>query len=174
MSKGGSGSESMGLCMAAGQGSPLLPRVLRAMATLGPVGRVPAAPGTAGSLVALGAWLALRASGGWGTWAILGALGLLAVAAGGEAARALGMADPPEVVIDEAVGMAVALALVPGGLWAALAAFAAFRVLDVAKPFPIQWFERLPGGWGIVADDVAAALYAGLAVRLAWALAGIA
>ncbi len=168
MSMEGSGSKSLGWSLAAGRGSASFPRMLCLLATLGPVGRVPVAPGTAGSLMALGAWLALRLSGGWGTWAILAALGLLAVAAGGEAARAVGVADPPEVVIDEVVGMGVALALAPGGLWAAFAAFAAFRVLDVAKPFPVQWLERLPGGWGIVADDVAAALYASAAVRLIW------
>ena len=148
-------------------------RLLHLVATLGPVGYVPFAPGTAASLLAAAAWLAVGPAPGWMS-VFLFPLALFGVAAAGEVARCEEKADPPEVVIDEVVGMAVALALAPAGLWAALGAFAAFRVLDVAKPFPIQWLERLPGGWGIVADDVAAGLAAGLAVRLAWALVGIA
>lgn len=160
--------------MGLGRGSPLFSRLLCAVATLGPVGRVPEAPGTAGSLVALATWMAVGLPGGWGVWGSLGGLGLLAVAAGGEAARELGKPDPPEVVIDEVVGMALALALVPAGIGAAFAAFAAFRALDVAKPFPVPWLERLPGGWGIVADDVGAGLYAAAAVRLFWFALGLA
>ena len=150
-----------------------LPRALRALATLGPVGRVPVAPGTAGSLVVLVAWLALAPAGGWILWGVLAGIALLGVAAAGEVARAEGTADPQQVVIDEVVGMAMALALAPAGLAAAIAAFVAFRVFDIAKPFPAGRLERLPGGWGIVADDVAAGLYAGAAVRFLWLVPGL-
>ncbi len=151
----------------------ILPCLLRAVATLGPVGRLPVAPGTAGSLVALLAWLALAPPAGWVLWAVLAGIALLGVAAAGEAARVEGTADPQQVVIDEVVGMALALALAPGGLAAGIAAFVAFRAFDIAKPFPAGRLERLPGGWGIVADDVAAGLYAAAAVRLLWLLPGL-
>jgi phosphatidylglycerophosphatase A len=62
--------------------------------------------------------------------------------------------------------------LAPAGLAGAVAAFAAFRAFDVIKPFPVNRLERLPGGWGIVADDLAAALYAAAAVRLVWMVLG--
>jgi phosphatidylglycerophosphatase A len=96
-------------------------------------------------------------------------LAALGVAAAGEAARDRRTADPPEVVIDEGIGMLLALALGPSGVTAALLTFGAFRVFDIVKPYPVRHLERLPGGWGIVADDVAAALYAAAAVRLIWA-----
>ena len=54
----------------------------------------------------------------------------------------------------------------------AAAAFAAFRVFDVAKPPPIRRIERLPGGWGVMADDLAAALYAAACLWLVAAFAG--
>jgi phosphatidylglycerophosphatase A len=97
-------------------------------------------------------------------------LAALGVAAAGEVARARRMEDPPEVVIDEAIGMLLALALVPAGIFASLLTFGAFRVFDILKPIPVRHLERLPGGWGIVADDVAAALYAAAVVRLMWAV----
>ena len=150
---------------------PLYP-ALHALATLGPVGYIPVAPGTAGSLVALAVWLAVAPVPAW-VPLLLVPIGALGVACAGEVARFEERADPPEVVIDEVVGMALALALAPGGLWAGLAAFAAFRVLDVAKPFSIRWLERLPGGWGILADDVGAALYAAASVRLVWLALGL-
>lgn len=146
-------------------------RALRLGATLGPVGYVPLAPGTAGSVVALAAWLALPHGVAW-TLGVLGPLALFAVCAAGEVARAREMADPPEVVIDEAMGMFCALALAPPGFAAAALTFAAFRAFDIVKPYPVGRLERLPGGWGIVADDVAAGLCAAAAVRLGWYLLG--
>jgi phosphatidylglycerophosphatase A len=146
-------------------------RALRLGATLGPVGYVPLAPGTAGSVVALAAWLALPHGAGW-TLGVLGPLAVFAVCAAGEVARAREVADPPEVVIDEAIGMLCALALAPAGRAAAALTFVAFRAFDIVKPYPVRRLERLPGGWGIVADDVAAGLWAAAAVRLTWYFLG--
>ena len=84
-------------------------------------------------------------------------------AAGGMAAE-LGEADPAPVVIDEIVGMLWAATAMPPHLYDVTAVFFLFRVFDVVKPAPISWLERLPGGLGIVADDVAA----GLLARVLW------
>jgi phosphatidylglycerophosphatase A len=73
-------------------------------------------------------------------------------------------------VLDEVAGQWLALAVVallrsrPPDQRDLVAAFLLFRLFDVAKPWPIRKLERLPGGWGIVADDLAAALAAGLLV----------
>jgi phosphatidylglycerophosphatase A len=142
-------------------------RMLHMAATLGPVGYAPVAQGTAASLIAGVIWLALAPVPRW-MLGLLIPLAALGVAAAGAVARDRRTADPPEVVIDEAIGMLLALALGPAGLTAALLTFGAFRVFDIVKPFPVRHLERLPGGWGIVADDVAAALYAAAAVRLIW------
>lgn len=77
-----------------------------------------------------------------------------------------GKIDPQEVVIDEVVGMAVTLAFVPLDLKTIGLGFLLFRIFDVAKPFPVRRFEKLPGGWGIVMDDVMAGIYANLCLRV--------
>jgi len=144
-------------------------RMLHFAATLGPVGYAPVAQGTAASLVAGVVWMALAPVPRWMLGLLL-PLAALGVAAAGEVARDRRMADPPEVVIDEVIGMLLALALVPAGMTACLLTFGAFRVFDILKPIPVRHLERLPGGWGIVADDVAAGLYAAAVVRLMWAV----
>ena len=78
----------------------------------------------------------------------------------------LGRPDPGRVVVDEVCGQLIALAfLPPGGVPAGLA-FALFRFFDIIKPWPIRRLERLPGGWGIMADDVGAGLAAAALTRL--------
>lgn len=141
-------------------------RLARFLATCGSVGRLPLAPGTFGAIVGLGAWYltaGLAAPIGLGAF-------LLATVAGTWAGRRYALAvreeDPPEVVVDEFCGMWLALLGVAPTLPAALLAFALFRVLDIAKPPPIRQLERLPGGLGIMADDLAAGALARFVVFL--------
>ena len=68
-------------------------------------------------------------------------------------------------MIDEVAGQMIALALIPRGLAVYAAGFVLFRFFDVIKPFPADRLERLPGGAGIVLDDVAAAIYANLVLH---------
>ena len=89
--------------------------------------------------------------------------------AASEAERHYGRPDPGIVVVDEVAGMLLALFWLPVGWFGAGVGFLAFRVFDILKPFPAGAAERLPGGWGIMADDVVAGLYAYATVRLiAW------
>jgi phosphatidylglycerophosphatase A len=82
--------------------------------------------------------------------------------------------DHPAIVIDEIVGLWLAvlipLTLVPDALadgWLLLAAFLLFRLFDIAKPWPVSQLERtLPGGWGVVLDDLAAGAMAGLCLTV--------
>jgi phosphatidylglycerophosphatase A len=101
-------------------------------------------------------------------WPVLaGAAAVLtavAVWAAGQVAAARGVPDPSEVVIDEVAGMWWAALLLPASPYDLVAVFLLFRLFDVVKPAPIPRLERLPGGLGIVADDVAA----GLLARVAW------
>lgn len=134
------------------------------VATAGGVGRIPRAPGTLGSLI--GAALCLPLLGlGWplhlaATVVLCGA----ALVASGRAAAELGQPDPPQVIIDEIAGMSVALLALPFQWYDLGAVFLLFRLFDVVKPAPIPRLERLPGGFGIVADDIAA----GLLARVTW------
>lgn len=137
-----------------------------ALATLLGVGRAPIASGTAGSLVALvPAVVALVYLPFWAFGLLTAALTLAAIWSAGIAERVFERHDPGSVVIDEAAGMFVSLwGLPPGGATVA-AAFFLFRVMDVLKPPPADRAEKLPGGLGIVADDLVAGLYANLIVR---------
>jgi phosphatidylglycerophosphatase A len=76
------------------------------------------------------------------------------------AARESGIEDPGFVVIDEVAGQWIALLFAPAGWPHAILALILFRLFDITKPYPIRKLESLPGGWGIVLDDVLAGLYA--------------
>ena len=141
------------------------------VATFGHVGQLPVAPGTWGSLAGLGLLLLVRLTG---DPAFEVAILVLVLAAGiwasSVAERHYGQRDPGVVVVDEVAGMLLALLWLPVGLVGAGVGFLAFRAFDILKPFPARAAERLPGGWGIMADDVVAGLYALAVVRLvAWA-----
>jgi phosphatidylglycerophosphatase A len=159
-------------------------RAARLIATVGGLGdRLPAPGTTAGSLPAALIWsvLALLLRGPWQLAAVTALLTVAAIAVGVWAAGVeetrRGGSDPGPVVIDEVAGQwlcfLVALPLaIPGGV-REVALFVAggfllFRGFDVAKPWPIRPLERLPGGIGIVADDLAAGALAGLLLALGW------
>lgn len=126
-------------------------------------------PGTWGSAVALPpAWL-IQAEGG--PWALLAAAGLVFAVgcwAAGAHIRATARDDPGEVVIDEVAGQWLVLVPAPLDPLLYLAGFLAFRVLDIAKPWPASWADRtVHGGFGAMLDDVLAALY-GCAAMAIW------
>ena len=137
------------------------------IATCGYVGYVRVASGTAGSIVGLALYGAARMLGGThveiGLLAVVLAVGVWSSSA---SERHFGKTDPGVVVIDEVAGMLITL-LGLGVTWSgALAGFLAFRFFDVVKPFPARRAERLRSGWGVMADDVVAGVYAHLALRL--------
>jgi phosphatidylglycerophosphatase A len=144
------------------------------LATAGYCGYFPIAPGTAGSAAGLVVYLLV-----WWTGSPLVEVALIALtfAAGTWAAthaeRFFGGIDPGPVVIDEVLGMLVTLAFIPVGWTAVLAGFVLFRVFDVIKPYPANRLEKFHGGFGIMADDAMAGVYANLALRaLMWLFPG--
>lgn len=136
------------------------------IATLGGLGRfAPMAPGTVASFLTLCAAWALASVGGQ-LPVMIAAVG---TTAGGMwsaelYARQRGSKDPSECVIDEVAGQLVACAFVPRALFGYALAFLLFRLFDIVKPWPIGAAERLPGGVGIVADDVLAGALAGIMI----------
>jgi len=132
--------------------------------TLG-VGYAPIAPGTFGSAVGLLVWYTLPVSLVAQATAIVAVI-VIGSWSGGVAEQHFGKADPGQVVIDEVAGMLVTLFLVPVDWEGVVGAFLLFRLSDIVKPYPANRLERLPGGLGIMADDVMAGVYANLALRL--------
>lgn len=143
----------------------------RLIATWFYCGYFPKGPGTAGSLGALLVAWPLAAATNYNPWifAILSLAALLpAIWAADRMAKDTGLKDPQVVVVDEVVGQWIALAAVPAlDDWLCwLVAFILFRLFDILKPPPVRALERIPGGAGIVLDDVGAGLYAALVLFL--------
>jgi phosphatidylglycerophosphatase A len=147
----------------------------RALATWLYCGYTPKAPGTAGSLAAIViAWLLHEYAGvpAWG-FAILATVLLgPAIWAADVTARETGLKDPQIVVVDEVVGQWIAIAgaaISKTALdWKAWClAFVLFRAFDMWKPPPVRQLEHVPGGAGIVLDDVMAGIYAALVLAAA-------
>jgi phosphatidylglycerophosphatase A len=166
--------------------------VALAIATCG-VGYAPIAPGTMGSLVGVGVYLLLRHetikvyvqydSDFSRTFTLYGAsillipilllvivaLSLVGIWAASRAERLFGRKDPGAVVIDEVVGQLITFVFVlpyfldPVGI---VIGFILFRAFDIIKPYPIRKLEKLAAGLGIVVDDIAAGLYAGVALSV--------
>jgi phosphatidylglycerophosphatase A len=129
-------------------------------------GLSPVAPGTVGSLVAVVIYYFLPLQGDSPALFLLIGVGfLVGVWATGTLSTPQAH-DPGKAVWDEFVGVwATCLLLPKEALWLA-AAFVLFRVLDVLKPWPARRLESLPGGWGIMADDLMVALYGAVALNL--------
>ena len=137
------------------------------LATVGYCGYSPVAPGTVGSAAGLIVYLLV-----WWTRSPSVEIGLIVVTfavgtwAATHAERYFGGIDPGPVVIDEVLGMLITLAFIPVGWSGAVVGFVLFRVFDVIKPYPANRLEKFHGGFGIMADDAMAGIYANLALRL--------
>lgn len=129
------------------------------MATFGTLGRFSKMPGTLGSVAACVIWIAF---GGLPIWAIA-SVAILGTIAADRYEKAVEREDPPEVVIDEVAGCWTAC-------WGfdptyAIVGLFLFRIIDITKPFPVRQMEKLPGGIGIMADDIAGGIMANLLIR---------
>lgn len=134
-------------------------RAVLAVVSAGGVGYLPWAPGTMGALVGTAVACLTEASPllQGGLLAVLVAAGLLLIPM---AQRLLGTGDPRQVVIDELCGALVTFIGLPLTPLAVVTGFLTFRLLDILKPGPIRRLEQLPGGRGVMADDLAAGLLA--------------
>jgi len=142
-------------------------RVSEWVATVFFVGHLPLAPGTWGSLAALIVW-----------WQVIGNLSLVlfigltvlitavGIISSSQIVRRSQVSDPSRIVIDEWAGQWVALWGVPLQWGYGLGAFLLFRLFDIWKPYPISRMEKLPHGWGVMADDLGAGFLALICIHL--------
>lgn len=127
-------------------------------------GYSPFAPGTAGALLALLIWfgLSLVVSGGYLLGMTVALIGIFTWAGvrSSDVLEPYWGEDPSRIVVDEMVGVWVALLAVPGGdIWYGIGAFALFRLFDIFKPLGIRRMEKLPGGIGVMMDDILSGVY---------------
>jgi len=148
----------------------VLDAVARLVATGLGSGYSPVAPGTAGSLVGLLLFLPLAGHAWPVQLAATLAVTLAGTLAASRVARNVGLKDPGLVVVDEVAGQWLTFLALPVTPVTALAGFLLFRVMDIVKPWPARDLERLPGGIGIMADDIAAGAYAHLMLRVGLAI----
>jgi phosphatidylglycerophosphatase A len=141
--------------------------VARALGSVLGTGFIPFAPGTVASLFALLAFYFVPAiSGRIELFVPLIVLTVvIGVWSGGVMEEEYGE-DPSSTVIDEVAGQWIALVALPFHPLLMLLSFIFFRVFDIFKPGPVDYVQRYPGGWGIMADDVLAGVMANMTVRL--------
>ena len=131
-------------------------------------GYIPIASGTFGTLVAIPFCYLLSGLDPVQAILLLGLFTGFAVWMSGEAEKVFKKKDSGLIVIDEIAGLLVTLFLIPWSVKSVVIGFFLFRLFDIVKPFPIRRLEtKLPGGWGVVGDDVLAGIYANVVLRLA-------
>ena len=137
------------------------------VSTCGYAGYVPVAPGTAGSLLGLGLYALVRWCdvSGLEIFVVL-TVTILGIWSSSAGERYFGRRDPGYIVIDEVAGMLFTFLFLPVTWVGAAIGFFAFRFFDIVKPFPARAAERLPGGYGVMLDDLVAAIYSHLLIRL--------
>jgi len=151
------------------------------LGTVGGVGYVPILPGTAGTLAGVVIYLIFSKVSKVFPGPFLEPLSYLVmlvafVGAGvwisGRCNQYLKGNDNSSIVIDEVGGFLIAMLALPSTLRFLLLGFVLFRTFDIVKPFKIEKLEKLPGGWGIMADDIAAGILANLVLQAARLMLG--
>lgn len=138
---------------------------VNAVASAGFAGYCPFAPGTAGSLVGLVIWWLGAEQNIWLQLSFIVTLFFLGVWAATLAEKDWGH-DAGKIVIDEVLGMWVTLWLVPKGLMLYAIGFLLFRAFDIIKPLGARQSQKLPGGWGVMVDDLLAGVYANIVLQV--------
>ena len=146
-------------------------RLFMAIATGFGLGYLPKAPGTWGTLLALPIHYLIVQLPQQGYISAIVIIIVIAILSAGAAEKIVDKPDPGFVVIDEVAGMLIAMIALPANPFAWLLAFILFRIFDIWKPFPVNFFDqRFHGGLGIVLDDLMAGLYAFVSLQLLWQL----
>ncbi len=130
-------------------------------------GYSPIAPGTAGSLVGILIYLlavTLNQVQGFSYFLLTISIVLIGIWVSGKAEYIFNRKDSQKIVIDEIAGILISLFMLPNGFWIMLSGFIIFRIIDISKPFYV--LERLPRGFGVMMDDVAAGIVTNMILRI--------
>ena len=130
-------------------------------------GYIPFAPGTMGSIAALPLPFFLSGLNLYYTLLLILIFIVFSIVIADYAEKIIKQKDPGLIVIDEIAGIIVTFAFIPLNILTIIAGFLIFRFFDIFKPFPIRWIEKkIPGGAGIVLDDVAAGIFSNIVLRI--------
>src|SRR3972149_4722217 len=140
--------------------------VMRVFATFFYLGYSPIAPGTAGTVGGIILFYLLSKFSPFIYISFLVGFIILSVWVSTKASCIFGESDPKQVVVDEVCGYLVTMFLISPSLRNIILGFFLFRLLDIIKPPPVRSSERLPGGFGIVSDDVVAGIYANIILQV--------
>jgi phosphatidylglycerophosphatase A len=142
------------------------------IATFFGIGYFPIAPGTAATAAGIALAFCLQGHE-WVYAVVVFVLFAAGVPVCGRVEKILKQKDPGIVVLDEVIGVLVALAGLPMTWPVAISVFFLFRAFDMFKIYPINRLETRPGGWGVILDDVMAGIYTNIIMRIALRWAGI-
>jgi len=135
-------------------------------------GRMPIAPGTAGTVVGVVLYLLVKDLSSLLYSAVFVTVTLIGTWAAGAADNVLGAMDSPTIVIDEIAGYLLAMFLIPFAWWAVIAGFVLFRFFDILKPWPVNKLQDIPGGPGVMLDDIGAGIYTNVILQITVAIRG--
>ncbi len=140
--------------------------LIKAIASVFFIGYLPLIPGTFGSVAGVGLFYLLQGSG----WLIYFLCILCVIVLGlktcGRMEKLLNKKDPSCVVIDEVMGMLIALSFLPADLKIVVLAFLIFRILDTFKPYPAARLQNLRGSAGVMLDDLIAGIYTNIVLQV--------
>ncbi|MBU0634797.1 MAG: phosphatidylglycerophosphatase A [Candidatus Omnitrophica bacterium] len=146
-------------------------KIVRCLATFFYIGYLPKMPGTYASFIGILIYFFIRNS--FSAYLIVCALlAIIGFWTGTRAKKMFGEKDSRLIVIDEVCGMVLCFFLISASFTKLLLGFALFRIFDIIKPFPANIVQRLKGSPGIMGDDIIAALYTNLALRVFMAVFG--
>lgn len=145
--------------------------LIKSLSTFFFIGYLPVMPGTFGSLAGLGVFWLIKSNGG-NLFAVTLLLLILGFFSTGRTQEIFGRKDPGCVVIDEVCGMLISLLFMPYySVKVVFAAFFYFRLLDTLKPFPAGRIEKMGGRFGVMGDDITAAVYTNIVLQVVLRLA---
>ena len=141
-------------------------RIAIIIATFFYVGRIPLAPGTWGTVAALPLFYLISGIPYYFYIALTVVFIFISIRASDAVEKIYGKSDPDQIVADEVSGYLVTMLLIPPTLTNIIIGFFLFRLFDIVKPPPSRQAERLPGGMGVVMDDVVAGIYANIVLQI--------
>jgi phosphatidylglycerophosphatase A len=140
--------------------------LIKTISTFFFIGYLPLAPGTFGSIAGVGIFYLLNGSSWPGYFLFVFSLMALGLLTSGRAERLLNKKDPGCIVIDEVMGMLIALSFLPPDPKIIILAFLMFRILDTLKPFPAGRVQNMHGAIGVMGDDMVAGIYTNIVLQI--------